>query len=171
MKTTVLVAAALAAAICATTVWSQGIRVADQPRHVGGMRMACPAMAVMPYRGRMIDSMAHGLKLTPDQVAKLKKAAASSDKTLQPLRQEAAKLSQALRAAVLAPNYSAKTVKDLAARAESAEAKIVAASIDEWTRIRSILTASQLAKLQKATSAGPWGPGRRPEGPPPAGKR
>ena len=134
--------------------------------------MMNPAMAVSPPRAEMIDRMADTLKLKPAQSAKLKKAIAKSDATLQPLREEAGKLSQALRAAVLAPKYSAKTVKDLAAKADKAESKLIAASIDEWTKIRAVLTASQLAKLQNATSGGAWGPGgRRPEGPPPGGRR
>ena len=172
MKKTALIAAALALAICATAVWSQGIPGADRPRRMGGFMMSSPAMAVMPPRAEMIDRMGEGLKLKPDQVTKLKKAAAAGDKALQPLREEAAKVSQSLRAAVLAPKYSSKTVKDLAAKAQSAEAKVVAASINEWTKIRSILTASQIAKLQGMTTMRVWGgPGRRPNGPPPAGKR
>ena len=171
MKKTALIAAALAAAICGTAVWSQGTRGTDRPGRFRGFRFSTSAMAVMPPPAGMIDRMAEMLQLKSDQVAKLKKIAVAGDKTLEPLRQEAAKASFALRSAILAPKYSAKTVNDLAAKAEKAEAKLVAASINEWTKIRAVLTASQLSELRSTGGAHSWGPGRRPEGSPPAGKR
>lgn len=115
----------------------------------------------------MIDHLSQSLKLTKDQTAKLKKIAADSEKTIAPLRQCAAKSSQALRAALLAAKYDTKNVKNLAAKAEAAEAKIINTSIDTWTKTRAVLTSAQAANLQKNMSmqrqrpAGGSPPGRR----------
>lgn len=163
MKKIVLIAAALAIVISAVAVWSQG----GHSARPGGPMMSCPVMAVMPPQAGMIDHMAKTLQLTKDQTAKLKKIAAESDKTLQPLQSSASKSSQALRSAILASKYNAKNVKDLAAKAEKAEAKVVTASIDIWTRIRLVLTASQSAKLRESMSIKRPTQGQGPSGPPP----
>jgi Spy/CpxP family protein refolding chaperone len=132
--------------------------------------MFCPAMAAMPPQAGMIDRMAETLQLTHDQSAKLKKVSAKSDQTLRPLTQKSAEASKALRAALLASDYNTKKVKDLAAKAEKAEAEVVTASIGTWTQIRAILTKSQIAKMQKTMNIpvqGPSGPPTRAGSPPP----
>jgi Spy/CpxP family protein refolding chaperone len=167
MKQRAVIGAMLAVAVCATVVWSQG-----PPPGRGGldgpMMMSCPAMADMPPPPGMFDRMAGTLQLTHDQLAKLKKACAKSDQRMKPLRKPSADATKALRTALTASDFSAKRVKDLAAKAERSEANIVAASIDNWTQIRSILSKSQAAKLQKAMSMHGPGPGGPP--PPPPGQ-
>ena len=168
MKRRVLVAAALIAISCTVAVWSQGQR----PNHPGfgrpgGFRISCPAMATMPLRTGMIDRMGQTLKLTSSQTAKLKKISAANTKKIDSLQQAAEKSSQSLRSAMLASKYNSKNIKSLAAKAEKAEAAVVNANIDEWTQIRSILTASQLTKLKSTISAARPGPGAGPAGPPP----
>jgi Spy/CpxP family protein refolding chaperone len=162
MKKTMMITLALGAAICATAVWSQS---RPGPGGLGGFMMSCPAMAVMPPQGMMLDRLSGTLQLTKSQSAKLKQVTAKNDKTLRPLTQKAAEASKALRSAVLASKYDARKVKDLASKAQKAEAAVVNASIDEWTQIRAILKPDQAARLQKAISRGPSGPG--PLGPPP----
>ncbi len=165
MKTAVLIAVALAALLCTAPVWSQG---PPAPGGFGGMRgamgggMACPAIATMPPTARMIDRVADTLQLTQDQATKLKAAMTKCEETTLSLSQKAADATKALRDALLAPTYDAQKVKDLAAAAEKAEAALVSARIDEWTQIRSILTADQVKKLQEAMAV-PRG-GQRPVG-------
>ena len=170
MKRTVVVTVVLALAICATAVWSQGPPGQGGPGGPGGMRgfgMSCPAMAVMPPHTGMLDRMADALQLTDDQITKLKETMTKNDETVRPLVQKSADASKALRAALLASDYNAQTVKDLAAKAEKAEADVIAASIEVWTQIRSILTKDQAAALQEAMNMPRQGPG--PAGPPPGG--
>lgn len=161
MKRAALISAILAAVICAAAVWSQG---RPGPGAMGIHRMSCPAMATMPPQAGRIDSLAKTLQLSKDQIAKLKKVSAESDKKLKPLSEQAAKSTQALRSAVLASKYNVKSVKELAAKAQKAEAAIVTANIDAWTKTRAILTTSQAAKLQTAINAHYQSPGQRPAG-------
>ncbi|MEN6520684.1 MAG: periplasmic heavy metal sensor [Armatimonadota bacterium] len=170
MKKIVLVAAVLAIVISAVAVWSQSGRRGGPGGMMASMA-ACPQSAVITPQAGMIDHMSKTLKLTKTQTAKLKKIAADGDKTLRPLRSSAAKSSNALRSAMLASKYNSKNVKIIAAKAEKAEAKIVTASIDTWTRMRLVLTASQSAKLQKAMKMDQPPQGQGPAGPPPGMNR
>lgn len=147
MKKIIVITITLAVIICSVAVWSQGGRPGSQ----GAVSMArpmlsCPAMATAPPHAFMIDRLSQSLKLTKDQTAKLKKIAADSEKTLAPLRQNATKSSQALRTALLASKYDAKNVKNLAAKAEAAEAKIINANIDTWTKIRAVPHSNPISK-------------------------
>ncbi|MEN6372926.1 MAG: periplasmic heavy metal sensor [Armatimonadota bacterium] len=164
MKKTVLVAAVLAILVSAVAVWSQSAH-RGRPGGMMPRMMACPQAAVMTPHAGMIDRMAGTLKLTKTQTAKLKKIAADGDKTLQPLQSSSEKSCKALRSAMLASKYNAGNVKSLAAKAEKAEARVVTANIDIWTRMRSVLTASQSAKLQKMMNMNR--PPQGPAGPPP----
>lgn len=167
MKKVAVVAIMLTAMICTPSAWCQGRPAAGRPGHMGGPMMSCPAMAVMPMRVEMINHFASTLKLSSAQSAKLKQIAAKSDKTLRSLQLTADKSTKALHSALLAPKYNAKNVNGLAAKAEKAEANIVAASIDAWTQARSVLTANQIKKLQAVMSKQRPGFGQRPAGPPP----
>lgn len=172
MKKVLLVAVVLAAVISATPVWSQGgpgPGGPGGPRGMGGFGMSCPAMAVMPPQVGMLDRMADALQLTEDQMTKLRTAMTKSDEAMRPLSRSAADSSRALRDALMAPEFNAQKVKDLAATAEKAEAALVSARIDEWAQIRSILTADQAKQLQGMMTMQRPGPGQRPGGPPPPG--
>jgi Spy/CpxP family protein refolding chaperone len=86
--------------------------------------------------------------------------------------QKSAEATKALRAALLASDYSAQNVRDLATKAENAEAEVVTASIETWTQLRAILTADQVSKLQEVMSMprqglGPGGPPSGNPGVPP----
>ena len=90
-----------------------------------------------------------------------------NDKSIRSLAQKAAEAARAVHEAVLASSYDAQNVKDLAAKAQTAEAEVVTASIEAWTQIRSILTEDQASALKDAMSALRRGPGQAPPGPPP----
>lgn len=162
MKKIAIVAVMLTALICTMPAWGQGRPGFGGPGRMGGPMMSCPAMATMPMRVDMVNRMATSLKLTKVQSAKLKNIAASNEKTVRSLQSVAEKATRALHSAMMAQSYNAKNVKALAAKAENAEAKIVAANIDSWSKMRSVLTANQNKKLQSVMSI------RRPAGPPPA---
>jgi hypothetical protein len=115
--------------------------------------MSCPAMAVVTPQGFMLDRAVGTLRLTEDQAIKLKAVTAKNDTTLRPLMEKAADASKALRTALLASDYDAKKVKELASAAEKAEAAVVTANIDGWASIRAALTADQFSKLKEAVSA------------------
>lgn len=165
VKKAVLIATVLILIIGTTAVWSVG---RPGPGGGGPGCMSCPAMAVMPPQAPMLDRIADALQLTEDQVAKLKDILTNGDATIRPLMQTAAEASKALHAAVLASNYDEQKVKDLAVKAEKAEAAVVDASIDVWAQIRTILKADQIKALQETMSAPPQRPepGRRPMGGP-----
>ena len=169
MKTRVLMVVALMAAVCASAVWSQGGPRPGRQGRPGGPGMLSTAAAIMPPQAGMFDHLSETLQLTDDQAAKLKAAGAQNEATIRPLAQKAAEATQAVHAAVLASSYDAQNVKDLAAKAEKAEAEVVAASIEAWTQIRSILTDDQVTALKAAMSAPRPGAGRAPGGPPPEG--
>ncbi len=168
MKRLILIAAILAALACAASVWSQGARPGG-PGGPGAPAMSCAATAVMPPHVQMIDHMVPALHLSKDQTAKLKKIVSTNGKKMRSLEQSAANASRALHASLLSSKYSAKNTKALAAKAEKAEAALIAASIDEWTQIHSVLTAKQSAALQRAMPAERPGPAGPPPGFPPYG--
>jgi len=178
MRKSVVIALALAIVICAIPAWSQGPG-GPMGRGMGGSMMSSPLMAVAPPRAVMFERMATTLQLTTDQSAKLKDVTTKCDAAMLPLTTKLMDATRALRTAVTGTTYDVKTVKSLAAAAEKAEADCIAACIDEWTQIRSILTSDQAAQLQGMTMRpGPGGPGGRggmapggmgPGGPPPAG--
>ncbi|MCE5197944.1 MAG: Spy/CpxP family protein refolding chaperone [Armatimonadota bacterium] len=170
MIKTLSIAAALAAVICTTPVWSQGAPPQGGPRGAGAPSMSCPAMAVMPPPSAVIDRAAETLQLTEDQTATLKIAMTTCDGTIKSLAQKATDASKALRDALVASEYDAQKAKDLAAAAEKAEITLINARIDEWTQIRAILTADQAKKLLDTTNAQRPGQGQRPAGPPPGGE-
>jgi Spy/CpxP family protein refolding chaperone len=170
MKRTFAIAVVVAAVLCATAAWSQGPPGPGGPGGPGGMRghmMSCPAMAVAPPPPMMLDRMSNILQLTDDQRTQIMDLIGKSDKTVRPLMQKAGDATKALHMALLAADFNAQTVKDLAAMAERAEADVVGANIDVWAQIRGVLTKDQATGLQEALAGPPQGPG--PGGPPPPG--
>lgn len=169
MKRTVLIVVMLAV-VCATAAWSQG------PPRGGGPRMGCAAMAVMPPQAAMLDGLAKQIALTADQAAALKTILTASDAAIPPLVQAAAEKSKTLRTAVLVPatEYDADAVAAAVTAAQEAESAVLAACIDTWCRIGTVLTKEQFTALQTAPPPGPGGPppgGPPPGGAPPAGGR
>jgi Spy/CpxP family protein refolding chaperone len=166
MKRTFVIAV-VATVLCAMAAWCQGPPGPGGPGGMRGHMMSCPAMAVAPPSGMMLDRMASTLQLTDDQRTQIMDLIGKNDKTVRPLMQKAGEATKALHTALLAADFNAQTVKDLATRAEKAEADVVAANIDIWAQIRGVLTKDQAAGLQEALSGPPQGPG--PGGPPPPG--
>jgi len=165
MKRTVIIAAVLAASLCAPAVWSQGPPPPGGPGMGRGPMGLCPVTALMPPQAQMIDRLAEPLGLTEDQVSQLKTVIAKGDETMLPLTKKAAEATKAVRDAVLAADFDSQKLTTLAAAAQKAEAAIITASIAEWAQIRAILTADQgklLAEIMSAPRPGP-----RPIGPPP----
>lgn len=162
MKRTLIITA-LVVAVTATAAWSQG---GGTPRGMGGAGMSCPAMATALPQASAVERVTDTLGLTDEQVTKLTAAMTKSQESINSLAQTAATATKALGAALVASEYDAQKVKELAAAAEKAEAAVVSARIDEWTQIRSILTADQAKQfLASAMQRPPQG--QRPPGPPP----
>lgn len=128
--------------------------------------MSSPAMALVPLPPGAIDRASEALGLTDDQTTKLKAAVSDSELSIHSLSQKSADATRSLHDALMASDYDAQKVKNLAAAAEKAEAAVISARIDEWTQVRSVLTADQSKGLQ---GMGTQRPGRdmRPGGPPP----
>ena len=161
MKKTLVMAVTLTL-VCAAA-WSQGPPGPGGPR--GGRPMLSPAMAVMPPQPGMVGHLAETLGLTEDQTAKIEKITAENGDTVRSLSEKSADASKALHDALLAADFDAQKVKDLAAAAQKAEAAVVSASIDEWIQIRAILTTDQARGLLETMSMRGPGPGQRPAGP------
>lgn len=151
MKRTVVIAVVLTAVICASA-WSQvGGPPPGGPRGPG---MPSPITAIMPPVG-ILQHGAQALGLTEDQIAKLRDSAQKADEIIRPLMKTLGESCKALRDALAAPDFDAQNIGKLAATAEKDEAAVVAARIAEWARIRAILTADQIAKLQELMAAPP----------------
>ena len=168
MKKMLIIGAALAA-MCAIPALCQMSPPAGGPQGgpqaglqgrpgAGGAMGTSLVMAVMPPQARMFDRMSASLALTEDQAAQIKALLTTTDASLKSLNTKLADATTALRTSLTAAEYDAQNVKELAAKAEKAEADVVSASIDAWTKLRAILTADQIAKL-KTTMGAQHGPG------------
>ena len=187
MKTRLLVVAALATLVCASTVMSQGGgrqsggRQGGPGGSGGSGAMSCPAMAVAPPQAAMLERFSESLELTDEQTTQLTEVMTKGDKTARTLQEKAVKATKALKTALLAADFDVVKVKELSTAAQKAEADLITASIDEWVKIRAILSDTQLTALQKAMTppargtrgqGGPRGEGGPPPeaegGPPPS---
>ena len=162
LRQTVFIVMAFALMACGSTVVGQEGAGAPPPGGfarpgMGGMT-PCPATALAPPPAGFVDR-AEPLQLTDDQKTKLKDILAKGEETLMPLRQKAGEASRTLRQALFAPEFDAQKVAQLAAEAEKAETAIIKAEIDVWAKIRGVLTADQVTKLQDMM--GRMGGGRR----------
>lgn len=169
MRKSVVIAVVLTAVLCVSAAWCQGPPPGGPGGPGGpGMRMMnrpCPVTATAPPGIGMLGHLAQALQLTDDQVTKIKDIVSQCDQSMRPLMQKVGDTCKALREALMAETLDAVQVKDLATKAEKAEADVVTANIDAWTKVRAVLTQDQLAKLAQ-TMAPPQGP---PAGPPPPG--
>jgi Spy/CpxP family protein refolding chaperone len=152
MKTTVLIALAVAVVMCVAPAWSQGRPGPGGPPH-GAMGAVPP-----PPPADAIANIAQLLGLTTDQATALKTILTANDTVIKPLMEAARTADKALHDAVVALDFT--TAADLVTAASDAQLALTNANIDAWVKIQTsgILTTDQLTKLL----AGP-GPG----GPPP----
>ncbi|MDO9574612.1 MAG: Spy/CpxP family protein refolding chaperone [Candidatus Contubernalis sp.] len=158
----------------ALAAWSQGVQRIG-PGSQGSYRVgninSCPALAIVLPQPARIDRLTVPLGLTQDQVTKLKELAVKTEKTLAPLQKASVDTTKAFKEALTEASYDEKQVKELAAAAQKAETVLLNARIDNWTKIRAILTADQAEKLverPRMTGPNPGGPGG-PGTPPPGG--
>lgn len=166
MKKTLVLASVLAAVACTSVVLAQdgghqGRPGQGGPGGRGGAMMLSASMAVMPPQTAAINRLCEKAQLSEAQLTKLDTVMSKNDQSLKLLQQKSAEANRALRAAVLASKYDESKVKALAIKAEKAEADIIAASIDSWTRVRSVLTADQAAKLQDIMGRQQQEPGQK----------
>lgn len=124
----------------------QGQRQQGQFRQRMGASQGCPLAALQLPPASMFRFISQRLQLPEDQSTKLLDIITKSEQTLTPLRTKAQEAGAQLRAALVADTYDAANVQSLAQNAQRAEAAIVTAQINTWTKIRSLLTAEQ-AKL------------------------
>ena len=170
MKRALLIVVVLAVALSAYAVWGQGGPGGPQgpgapggrqgPGGGGGRGQGSPAMAVMPPPALLFDNPNNPLQLTDEQKTKLKDIMTQNDTAMPPLMKKLADACQPLRQSLTAATFDPQNVKSLATAAEKAEADVVNARIDVWTKIRGVLTADQITKLQ-TIMAQPRGPGGR----------
>jgi hypothetical protein len=176
MKRLALVSMVLAMVICSMSVWSQGQGMPPSgpggpggSRRMGGFRMTCPAMSFMPVQMLTSDRMAKTLQISSVQKVKIKKITDKSNVEITTLSKKSSTATKAFSSALMATPYNAKTVKNLALAAEKAEAAVVNAKVNEWSQIRSILSATQIKNLQKMATMRPSSGQGGPGGPPPGG--
>lgn len=151
MKKTVIVATALAALICAMPAWSQfpsqaGPGAGGQ-RGMGGMggqMQSNIAITVRPPQMNVLNQ----IPLTAEQTTLLQTYRTNNEAKAAVRAKNAADSLKLLRDALLAPKYDEASVKILLDKANTAEDEITKANIAEWTYLRSLLTADQVAKLQ-----------------------
>lgn len=167
MRNTVLMTTALALVVCTAPAWGQGPPGPGRPPGGVGGGMSCPAMAAMAPPSAVIDRMAETLGLTKSQVTKLRAAMTKCEESIKSLSQKSGEATKAMRDAIAASDYDAQKVTDLANAAVKAEVAVLSARLDEWTQIRSILTADQAKGLQESMTMQRPGQVPRPAGPPP----
>ena len=162
MRNTVLMTAALALVVCTAPAWGQGPPGPGRPPGGGGGGMPCPAMAAMAPPSAVIDRMAETLGLTESQVTKLRAAMTKCEESIKSLSQKSGEATKAMRDAIAASDYDAQKVTEV-----KAEVAVLSARLDEWTQIRSILTADQAKRLQESIAMQRPGQVPGPAGPPP----
>ncbi len=118
------------------------------PNGQGGMMQVSVMTVVTPPTTVMVDRLADQLELTTSQITQLKVVITAGNTTIKALSTKSVKLAQALQAALLAADYDDAKVKELVAPAQKAETAVITASIDVWTKIRSILNVDQIAALK-----------------------
>ncbi|MHB1461922.1 MAG: Spy/CpxP family protein refolding chaperone [Armatimonadota bacterium] len=155
------------------------------PNGPGGMVQVSALSVVAPPSTMMIERLADQLELTTSQITQLKVVITAGNTTIKALTTKSAKLTQALQTALLAADYDEVKVKELVAPAQKAETAVINASIDVWTKIRSILTADQISAMKVMVAQQQRRPGQNqqrnsnqnqdqqqqgpPQGPPPDG--
>jgi len=189
MNRTLVIVLVLVFAVCAAVCaqYTQGPPGGMQANQRGNQMRGgtCPAMAIAPPPAAFVDR-ADALQLSDEQKGKLKAVLTKSEEDLKALRPKAAEATRALREALFAAASDQQKLTQLATDAAKADATVLNAEVQTWVQIRGILTADQLAQLQKMlnvrpaggfggrrTTGGPGGgnpppPGPAPEPPPPA---
>ena len=134
----------------------------------------CPGVA-LAHTMMPLLVMDPALRMSREQINKLQMVLATNEQTLAPLREKAGKAMDELRNAMLADDYDAKKVQELAAASEKAATALDNAELDQWKQIRAILTIEQVKYLRESGNRMPMfgmpgmvGPG--PGGPPQGGQ-
>ena len=145
----------------------------------GGFRpmQPCAANALNLPQPMLFGMAADRLKLSNEQVDKLKTMVITAEQALRPLRDKSREAPDALRAGVFDPGKDAQALRELADKAEKAEATVISAQLDAWAKLKAELKAEQLNTLQEMMGRGrgpmPMMPppnGPPPIAPPPVGK-
>lgn len=113
----------------------------------------CPGTVLMRVMMPIL-AMDPGLRLSQEQMDKLRLVFAKSEVAMAPLREKARKAMTAFRDAILADEYDANKVQELAAASAKAEADIAGAELDQWKQIRSILTTGQIKFMREIVTLG-----------------
>jgi hypothetical protein len=90
------------------------------------------------------------IRLTDQQFADMQALLMKREETMRPLWQKAAEANGKLREALIADSYDSKKVQSLASEATKAEAAVLQAQLDQWNKIRSILTAEQFRTVRES---------------------
>jgi len=120
----------------------------------------CPLAAVETPSIEFFMQSAHRIGLTDEQQGKLMEMFGKKMQTNKPLMDKATKATKDLRAAVLAPDFDAKKVQELAAESAKAEAVLIQEAVQTWKGIRAILTTEQMKAVTEMMKRPPMmGPG------------
>lgn len=171
MRKTLLLVFVLVVVVSTAAYAQFGPQAGQGNARIGQFRPAmCPATAIAPPQVAMLDR-ADPLQLTDEQKGKLRAVLVKSEEDLKVLRPKAAEATRALREALFAAATDQQKLGQLATDAAKAEAAVLHSEVQTWVAIRGILSADQLAQLQKMLNARPAGgfAGRRNQGPPAGG--
>lgn len=154
-----------------------------------GMMQISALQVVTPPTTSMLERISSQLELTDDQYSQLTTITTKGETTIKTLTAKATKAAQTLQTALLATDYNATKVKELAVTAQKAEMDVITANIDVWTNIHAILSADQITLMKQLSNTRPgrgqgqgrgqdqnrgqgMGPdqGQMPQGPPPGGE-
>ena len=126
----------------------------------GGFRpmQPCAANALNLPQPMLFGMAADRLKLSNEQVDKLKTMVITAEQALRPLRDKSREATDALRAGVFDPGKDAQALRELADKAEKAEAAVISAQLDAWVKLKAELKPEQLAIMQDIMGRGRGGP-------------
>lgn len=149
---------AVAAVGYSAVAWADDSGWQKMPGNQGGHGrmgggMMCAAMAVTPPQISAIERLCDSAQLSEAQLTKLDTVLGKS--SLSGLQKKSSAATKALREAITGSKFDADKVKALSAKAEKAEADVVSASIDTWSKVFSILSPEQGAKLRESMSRQP----------------
>ncbi len=98
------------------------------------------------------EAFAQPLRLSEEQINRLMDLMLTVEKAIRPIRQTAAKTSEALRSVQFDKGVTPARIREAALASQKAETALVNTQLEAWQQIRSILSAEQLRRLQMILS-------------------
>lgn len=152
--------------LAAVAVGGNAIRAlaaADEQREMGGWGPG-PADMMPPPPDGMIDHMSRQLKLTNDQLAKIKTLLAADREKAMPLVKKMAECRKQLHEAGQAEKFNEAEVRAIAAKQAQAEAELIVSRERVRSRINALLTPEQRSLAERLPPPPPRHRGQEPGG-------